>query len=130
MSRCIGLKGMWVALLALPLGLAVSGCVVEDSPPPPPPDTEIGFDEVQNFGIGCGALTGWTVSGRELQQTLYGGCNDQLIFQGLAPNASYTFDLAGYEGQTLCWQGSCAVPTAGGVLTWGDCAQQIQSLCH
>jgi len=129
MSRWIGFRGLKVVLCALPLGVAASGCIVEDSPPPPPPDTEIGFDEQTNFGAGCGVVTSWSVTMRETQDTEIGGCNDQVTFGGLAPNASYTFDIAGYQGNRLCWQGSCSVPTEGGVLTWGDCSQQIQSLC-
>jgi hypothetical protein len=129
MSRWSVLRRLAVVSCTMALALAVGGCIVEESPPPPPPDTEIGFDEQMNFGVGCGVLTSWSVTMRETQETLVGGCDDQVTFGGLVPNTSYTFDLAGYQGNTLCWQGSCSVPTEAGVLTWGDCAQQIQSLC-
>jgi hypothetical protein len=125
MSRSIRLVGLLAAL-----AVASSACVVEESPPPPPPpDTEIGFNEIQNFGVGCGTVTSWSVTMRELGTTSQGGCGDEVVFGALAPGATYTFDLSGYAGGQLCFTGSCAVPTEGGIRTYGDCSAQIQHLC-
>jgi hypothetical protein len=126
MSHCSWLKG---AGLAFVLGLCTAGCVVETRSAPPP-DTEIGFDPGMNFGQSCGAqLTSWQVTLVEDGTTLGGGCAYRPIFGGLAPNAQYTFQIVGYSGSQVCWQGSCSVPTAWGTLTWGDCFAEIQPLC-
>jgi hypothetical protein len=120
---------------ALPLVLfagTATGCIVETSapPPPPPPDTEIGFDPVTNFGEACGGqLTSWQATDREDNWAQTAACNQQILFTGLAPNAEYTFDILGYSGNRLCWQGACSVPTARGILTFGDCSQSITYLC-
>jgi hypothetical protein len=111
------------------LALAGAGCIVQHDYTPPA-DTEISFVETQLFGgAGCGKVTSWSVYLRELQQTATGVCNDEVDFHALDPGTTYTFDISGYEGQTLCWQGSCTVPTQGGVQTFGDCSMQIKSLC-
>ncbi|HEY8090635.1 MAG TPA: hypothetical protein VIF09_22390 [Polyangiaceae bacterium] len=108
----------------------LGGCVVESSPPRPPPDTEIGFAPGLNLGQACGAqLTGWQATMREDGSTVTGGCGDELIFGALRPNTQYTFDIEGFVGARLCWQGSCGVPTQGGIRTYGDCSAQIQHLC-
>ncbi|HEX8795312.1 MAG TPA: hypothetical protein VF765_30395 [Polyangiaceae bacterium] len=119
MSRRFVLPGLLVA--------ACAGCIVQHDPPP---DTEISFVETQLFGAGCGTVTSWSVDLRELGQSQTGGCEDEIDFHALDSNATYTFDISGYEGQTLCWQGSCTVPTEYGVQTYGDCSAQIKSLCH
>jgi hypothetical protein len=123
MSRRFVLPGL--------LALACAGCIVQhDDYSPPPPDTEISFVETQLFGgAGCGTVTSWSVDLRELGQSQTGGCEDEIDFHALTPNATYTFDISGYEGQNLCWQGSCTVPTEYGVQTYGDCSKQIKSLC-
>ena len=122
MSRRFALPGL--------VALACAGCIVQHDYTPPP-DTEISFVETQEFGgVGCGTVTSWSVVLRELQQTGTGACNDEIDFNALSPGTTYTFDISGYEGQTLCWQGSCTVPTEGGVQTFGDCSAQIKSLCH
>jgi hypothetical protein len=110
---------------------APSGCVVEQGPPPPPPDTEIGFDAITNFGPACnGQLTDWQVTDRNDHSTLSAaGCNQTITFGALQPDAEYTFDIVGYSGSQLCWQGACTVPTASGILTFGDCHASIQALC-
>jgi len=127
MSHSSRFTGMaWIAMVAL----TASGCIVEQSPPPPPPDTEIAFGEVMNFHEQCSTLTSWQVTMRETGTVLVGSCADSVYFTGLVPNATYTFDLVGYAGGSrVCWQGSCSVPTAGGIQTWGDCSAQMQPLC-
>jgi hypothetical protein len=127
MSRFIRL--IWGLPLVLFSG-TLAGCIVEESPPPPPPDTEIGFDPVANFGEGCGgSLTSWQVTDRDDKWAQTAGCNEQIIFNELVPDAQYTFDILGYSGNELCWQGACTVPTAQGILTFGDCSKSIQYLC-
>jgi hypothetical protein len=128
MSRFIGL--IWALPLVLFAG-TLAGCIVEESaPPPPPPDTEIGFDPATNFGQACGGqLTSWQVTDRDDRSVQTAQCNQQIIFDGLAPDAEYTFDILGYSGNELCWQGACSVPTAQGILTFGDCSKSIQYLC-
>ncbi len=126
MSRWPRLPGL---LVAAALVTAVAGCIVEQNNTPPP-DTEISFVETTNLGVGCGSVTSWSVYLRELQQSGTGVCNDEIDFHTLAPNTTYTFDISGYEGSNLCWQGSCTVPTEYGVQTFGDCSGQIKSLCH
>ncbi len=115
-------------LLACVFPLVLAACIVEQSPAPPP-DTAIGFDEQLNFKTGCGTLTSWTVTLREEQSTVTGGCNDQILFHQLAPATTYTFDLLGYAGNNLCWQGACTVPSQAGLVTYGDCSGQIEFLC-
>ncbi len=127
MSRLFGLPGLLALATFAGVGTGASGCVVEHAPPP---DTEISFVQTQLFPVGCGTITSWSVYLRELQESGTGVCGDEIDFHGLADNTTYTFDISGYEGQTLCWQGSCTVPAAYGVQTFGDCSQQIKSLCH
>lgn len=113
------------------LALAGAGCIVQhDDNAPPPPDTEISFVETQLFGgAGCSSVTSWSVTLRELGESQTGQCDDEIDFHALDPDTTYTFDISGYEGQKLCWQGSCTVPTEYGVQTYGDCSPQIKSLC-
>jgi hypothetical protein len=109
--------------------LCTQGCVVEEHHAPPP-DTEIGFDPVMNLGQACGdQLTSWAVTLLADGTTLAGSCGYRPIFGGLAPNATYSFEIVGYSGAQVCWQGSCAVETAWGTLTYGDCSQAIDHLC-
>jgi hypothetical protein len=115
---------------ALTVFCGMTACIVEEHPAPPP-DTEIGFDPVTNLGQGCsGRLTSWQVTNRsDATNPQTGLCGDTIIFGGLVPNERYTFDILGYSGAQLCWQGACEVPTEYGILTWGDCHQSIQYLC-
>ena len=129
MSRRFGLPGLLAAAAFAVVGAGVSGCIVQNSPAPPP-DTEISFVETQLFAVGCGTITSWSVYLRELQESATGVCNDEVDFNALTPNTTYTFDISGYEGSKLCWQGSCTVPTEAGVQTFGDCSAQINSLCN
>jgi hypothetical protein len=129
MSRLFGLPGLVAAAAVGVVATGASGCIVQNSYTPPP-DTEISFVETQLFPAGCGTVTSWSVYLRELQQSATGVCNDEVDFHALDPNTTYTFDISGYEGSTLCWQGSCTVPTEAGVQTFGDCSAQIKSLCH
>jgi hypothetical protein len=111
----------------------IAGCVVGCSspPPPPPPDTQIGFEPSLTFSRTCdGALTTWQVADRaDPAHPLTRPCDQSAIFGGLTPGASYTFDISGYSNDQLCWQGSCAVPTEYGILTWADCRAAIDPLC-
>jgi hypothetical protein len=127
--------GVWRAIrprrstVVVTVGLCLSGCVIEERSPPPP-DTEIGFDASMNLGQGCGGqLTSWQVTLVDDGTTLGGGCAYHPIFRGLAPNTRYTFDIVGYSGSDVCWQGSCSVPTALGTLTYGDCSAAIDHSC-
>jgi hypothetical protein len=131
MKRGIGLKGlvMFVGLGAVVLG--ASGCIVEESSRPPPADTEIEFDQTINIpGQYCGGpLTSWTVTNRDTGDTGTAGCQQPVLFPHLAPNASYTFDITGYSGDRLCWQGSCGVTAIGYETSFADCHYEIQHLC-
>jgi hypothetical protein len=117
--------------LVLPALLAVGGgCVVQATPYAPPRDTEIGFDPAMQFGQTCGSeLTSWQVTEREDGEQLSGQCSEEIIFTGLVPNRQYTFDIAGFAGKELCWQGSCTVPSEYAVLTMGDCHASVDFLC-
>lgn len=129
MSRRFGLPGLLAAATMAVVGAGASGCIVQHDYTPPP-DTEISFVETQLFPAGCGTITSWSVGLRELGESQSGGCNDEIDFHALDANTTYTFDISGYEGSSLCWQGSCTVPTEYGVQTFGDCSAQIKSLCH
>lgn len=128
MSRRFGLPGLLAAAALAGVAAGVGGCSDHDDAPPP--DTEISFVQTQLFPAGCGTVTSWSVYLRELQESATGVCNDEVDFHALSANTTYTFDISGYQGSTLCWQGSCTVPTEYGVQTFGDCSAQIQSLCH
>lgn len=111
---------------------ALAGCVVEHDHTyvPPPSEPRIEFDEMTNLGYACGGpLTSWTVTARETQDSGTAGCEQPVLFTNLAPNTSYTFDIQGYSGQRLCWQGSCTVPTSGYGTAFADCSGQIEHLC-
>ena len=129
MSRRFALPGLLALATLAVVGAGASGCIVQHDYAPPP-DTEISFVETQLFPAGCGTVTSWSVHLRELQESATGVCNDEVDFHALDASTTYTFDIAGYEGATLCWQGSCTVPTEYGVQTFGDCSAQITSLCH
>jgi hypothetical protein len=130
-----GAKVGRVAGMALVSALAcvlVSGCIVEEHHPYEAAlDTEIQFDQVQNTGS-CGndpAHFQWTVTNRQTGDQGTAQCAQPVLFQNLAPNATYTFDVTGYEGSKVCWQGSCNVDTRYGTLTYADCSGQIEHLC-
>ena len=121
----------FVSGLACILLVGVSGCVVEDRHPQETLDTEIQFDQVQNTGS-CGpdpAHFQWTVTNRQTGDQGTALCAQPVLFQNLAPNATYTFDVSGYEVGKVCWQGSCNVDTRYGILTYADCSAQIEHLC-
>lgn len=105
---------------------AVTGCSS-----PPPANTEVEFEEVVNLGYSCGGpLTSWTVTARETGDNGTAGCEQPVLFPNLAPDAVYTFDIQGFNGQTLCWQGSCQVQAAGYTTTFADCSSAIVHLCN
>jgi hypothetical protein len=116
-------------LRALPLALvAVAACSSHD----PGPSTIVEFDEVTNLGYACGGpLARWSVTCRETSEGTDAMCQQPIQFRDLAPNATYTFDIQGFDAQNnLCWQGACTVDAAGGVTTLADCSHSIQHLCN
>jgi hypothetical protein len=110
-------------------GIASPACVVEERRPAA--DTQIEFGELANIGYACGgpARFSWTVFNRETSEQGSAGCEQPIRFVGLAPDAVYTFDITGYDGDRVCWQGSCRVDTRYAALTYADCAGQIAHLC-
>src|SRR5579859_4292419 len=109
-----------VRTLLLATVAAMTGCIVENHSAPA--DTEIEFQELTNLGYGCGGpLTSWTVSARETGDQGTAGCEQPVLFERLTPNAGYTFDIQGFSGQRLCWQGSCQVTAAPNTTTFADC---------
>jgi hypothetical protein len=106
---------------------ALSGCVVEDSGPR---ETQIELREMDNLGYRCGGpMTSWTVTARETREQGTAGCEQPVLFVNLEPNRTYTFDIEGYSGKTLCWQGSCQIFAEGGHTTLAQCASQVRQLC-
>jgi hypothetical protein len=106
---------------------ALGGCVVEDHHDA---DTRIEFQETQTLGQSCGGpLSSWSVTNRETQEQGTAGCEQPVLFVSLTPGASYTFDIVGYSGNRICWQGSCSVIAAGGTTTYADCSNAVASLC-
>ena len=122
---------MTKVLLAGTLAAMGAGCFVEHDHSPPyygPPDVQ--FDPVRNLGEYCSTgMTSWTVVNRETGDSGTAGCETPITFTNLAANASYTFDVTGYAGQRLCWQGSCGVTTLGSGTAFADCSAEIAHLC-
>ena len=108
----------------------MTGCVVDHTDAPPGP-TEIEFGEVLNLGAACDTpLTSWTVVRRDTGDSGTAGCEQPVLFvTDITPGAEYTFDITGYAGQTLCFQGSCTVTAIGGATEMADCSGQIAHLC-
>lgn len=114
------------ALGALALVVPCGGCVVEQ----PAQGTEIELQEMDNLGYRCGGpLTSWTVTARETREQATAGCEQPVLFVDLQPNRTYTFDIEGYAGKDLCWQGSCQVFAEGGHRTLAQCATAVRPLC-
>jgi hypothetical protein len=112
---------------ALALSSALStGCIVDNHKA----DTAIEFQETDNIGQYCnGPLSSWTVVNRETGKQATAGCEQPVLFESLSPGAEYTFDVSGYAGNKLCWQGSCSVVAVSGTTTYADCKSSIASLC-
>jgi hypothetical protein len=105
----------------------LSGCVIDHDTYVPP---EIQFEETLNLGYRCGgALTSWTVYARETAEQGTAGCEQPILFLNLSPHTWYTFDITGYSGQSLCWQGTCQVNSGGGGRIFPDCSGVIAHLC-
>ena len=105
------------------------GCIIDNNSSGPA-DTQIEFQETTNLGYTCtGPLTLWQITARENQEAGSAGCEQPILFEHLAPNAVYTFDITGYAGQRLCWQGSCQVAATAGIRTYADCSAAIAHLC-
>lgn len=121
----------WMSgVLCTALAALSSGCIVEDHHDGPPANTEIDFSEHLNIGV-CGDRNAfsWTVSNRQTGDQATASCDDTIAFPGLAPSTTYTFDVTGYLGSKVCWQGACNVDTEYGVITYADCSEQIAHLC-
>jgi hypothetical protein len=135
MSRRVSFIGL---ACTVGLVLAASGCIVTSSPREPPPDTEIGFQTFNNFisptGAGCDSgLSNWSITNRETGENQTGDCTTEALFTGLAADTSYDFDIVGYaSGNTICWQGACAISTQGGygLLNQGVCKDMLPYACH
>jgi hypothetical protein len=107
-----------------------SGCIVEDRHSSPTLDTQISFDETMNIGACVDpAQFSWTVYNRQTRDQGTAGCSQSVLFRNLAPDTTYTFDVTGYLGSQVCWQGACNVDTRYGIVTYADCSAQIQRLC-
>ncbi len=120
------------AAIALLVTAAGSGCIVEDHHREivGPIGTDIEFAELRNLGYPCGGpLTEWTVQNRQTGDKGTAGCEQSIFFESIAPGHTYTFDVAGYRGQELCWQGSCDVLVPSTGRTVADCSGQISHLC-
>jgi hypothetical protein len=117
-------------LLTASSAALTAGCIVEHNTVPPA-DTQIVFGELQNLGATCasGHLSTWTVTNRENGDSGTAGCEQPIVFQGLAPNTSYSFDIVGTWGNQTCWQGACAVYAYGETTTVADCSSAITHLC-
>jgi hypothetical protein len=106
---------------------ALGGCVVENNHPA---DTRIEFEETQTLGAYCGGpLSSWSVTNRETQEQGTAGCEQPVLFVSLTPGATYTFDIVGYSGNKVCWQGSCSVTAAAGTTSYADCSNSVAHLC-
>lgn len=113
------------------LALGAAGCFVEHHYDPPPGPTEIEFGEVRNLGYTCGGpLASWTVANRETGDHGSATCEQPVLFTNLAPGATYTFDIQGFDvNQRLCWQGACSVTAIGRITSEADCSGEIVHLC-
>jgi len=107
---------------------ASAGCVVEHDHPYYSGPTEIQFGQARNLGSTCPTVTSWTVTNRETGDSGSSEC-EPIIFTNLAPGASYTFDVTGYIGSRICWQGACGVSTIPGGIAYADCSAEIEHLC-
>ena len=120
------MKKLVVAFAAVSL----SACILEEHHSSPPPDTQLQLDEVTNLGYACGGpLTSWTVTNRQTGDSGTAGCEQPVLFVNLTPGATYTFDVVGYDGQKLCWQGTCDAVAPGNTTSLVDCSGQIEHLC-
>ena len=116
-----------LCLLGAAACAALSGCVVDSHHAA---DTRIEFQETDTLGQYCGGpLSSWTVTNRETQEEGMAGCEQPVLFVSLTPGATYTFDITGYSGNRVCWQGSCSVTAAGGITTFADCSNSVAHLC-
>lgn len=125
------LKRATVVLFAALTVAAISGCIVEDRRvAPAPAGTRIAFEEVRNLGATCGGpLTGWTVWNRQTGDQGTAGCEQPIFFDSVVPGQTYSFDVVGYSGQKVCWQGACDVYVPGNGITIADCSGQIAHMC-
>jgi hypothetical protein len=122
------LKKLFACLLALGVMGMAAGCVVQTYETRG--DTRVSFEETINLGYYCGGpLTSWTVYNRQTEEQGTAGCEQPVLFVGLYPNTTYTFDIYGYSGQELCWEGTCNVHAYGGRTTFADCSRHIVSYC-
>lgn len=114
-----------VALIAA-CAAGASGCIVENHRA----DTRVEFQETDNIGQYCnGPLSSWTVVNRETSDQGTAGCEQPVLFVNLTPGATYTFDVTGYSGSKVCWEGSCEVTAISGTTTYADCSSSVAHLC-
>jgi hypothetical protein len=118
-------------LLAALLAFSLTACIIEEHHSAPPAvDTELQLDEVTNLGYACGGpLTSWTVTNRQTGDNGTANCEQPVLFVDLTPGTTYTFDIVGYSGDKLCWQGTCDAVAPGYTTSLVDCSQQIEHLC-
>lgn len=123
----MGFRAFASAAVAATLAVvAGSGCVVENHKA----DTRVEFQETDNIGQYCGGpLSSWQVVNRETGDQGTAGCEQPVLFVNLTPGATYTFDITGYAGSKVCWEGSCEVTAVSGTTTFADCSHSIASLC-
>jgi len=93
--------------------------------------TEIELDETDNVGVRCGEHPdfSWTVYARETGEQATAGCEQPIRFVNLVGGATYTFDITGYSGPTLCWRAVCSVRARDGIRVYASCRDQIKELC-
>jgi hypothetical protein len=126
MAEVAVMKELLVGLVAFSL----TACVIEEHHPSRPVDTQLELDEATNLGYVCGGpLTTWTVTNRQTGDTGRAACEQPVLFVELTPGATYTFDIVGYSGQKLCWQGTCDAVAPGYTTSLVDCSHQIEHLC-
>ena len=121
-TRPLGVCGAAVSALSA----LVTACGGGDNLPPV---ARIEFQAVPNVVDTCArSLTSWTVSARETGATGTADCERSILFVHLSPYATYTFDIEGYSGAKLCWEGTCKVAALPGT-TLPDCSGHIDDLC-
>ena len=93
------------------------------------PRAWIEFDAAPNLASSCAAkVSSFTVSNRETATSVTARCEQAIVFVNLEPQATYNFDIVGYNGSMPCWQGSCRVRAlVGGTLA--DCSAEIAHIC-
>jgi hypothetical protein len=117
-------------IVVLSAAALLAACVEGRHSGPALADTGLEFQELTNLGYACGGpLTSWTVTDRQTSDQGTAGCEQPVLFVGLTPNTTYTFDIQGYAGEALCWKGTCDAVAQAYTTTLVDCSAQIEHLC-